>query len=82
MFCKARRGPQPLGLEFRPTPGLFFYRQIRLVMAEKLGAPAVPFAGDMAVEERYGGGVRQGPRGRGAAGKVPVFGLLPRGGKV
>ncbi len=28
------------------------------------------------------GGVRKGKRGRGAAGKVPVFGLLKRGGKV
>lgn len=28
------------------------------------------------------GGVRKGRQGRGAAGKVPVFGLLKRGGKV
>ena len=28
------------------------------------------------------GGTRKGKRGRGAAGKVPVFGLLKRGGKV
>ena len=30
----------------------------------------------------YFGGVRKGKRGRGAAGKIPVFGLLKRGGKV
>jgi transposase len=29
-----------------------------------------------------GGGVRKGKRGRGAAGKVAVFGILKRGGKV
>ena len=28
------------------------------------------------------GGKRKGKRGRGAAGKIPVFGLLKRGGKV
>ncbi len=59
-----------------------FYRKIRLVIAEKLEAEAVPFAGEIEVDESYFGGVRKGPRGRGAAGKVPVFGLLKRGGKV
>ncbi|HEX4295105.1 MAG TPA: IS1595 family transposase, partial [Rhizomicrobium sp.] len=34
------------------------------------------------VDESYFGGVRKGKRGRGAAGKVPVFGILKRGGKV
>ena len=34
------------------------------------------------VDESYFGGRRKGKRGRGAAGKVPVFGLLKRGGKV
>ena len=59
-----------------------FYRKIRLVIAERLEAEAVPFAGEIEVDESYFGGVRKGPRGRGAAGKVPVFGLLKRGGKV
>jgi len=34
------------------------------------------------VDESYFGGRRKGQRGRGAAGKVPVFGLLKRNGKV
>ena len=34
------------------------------------------------MDESYFGGRRKGKRGRGAAGKVPVFGLLKRGGKV
>jgi hypothetical protein len=34
------------------------------------------------VDESYFGGVRKGKRGRGAAGKIPVFGILKRGGKV
>jgi transposase len=33
-------------------------------------------------DESYFGGVRKGKRGRGAAGKIAVFGLLKRGGKV
>ena len=34
------------------------------------------------MNESYFGGVRKGKRGRGAAGKVAVFGILKRGGKV
>ncbi len=34
------------------------------------------------MEESYFGGARKGKRGRGAAGKVAVFGILKRGGKV
>ena len=59
-----------------------FYRKIRLVIAERLEHEAVPFTGEIEVDESYFGGVRKGRRGRGAAGKVPVFGLLKRGGKV
>jgi transposase len=38
--------------------------------------------GEIEVDESTFGGRRKGKRGRGAAGKVPVFGLLKRGGKV
>lgn len=38
--------------------------------------------GEIEVSESYFGGHRKGKRGRGATGKVPVFGLLKRGGKV
>ena len=34
------------------------------------------------MDESYFGSVRKGKRGRGAAGKVAVFGILKRGGKV
>jgi transposase-like protein len=42
-----------------------------------------PFAGEIELDESYFGarGVR-GKRGRGAAGKTPVFGVLKRGGQV
>lgn len=45
-------------------------------------ADDVPFDGEIEVDESYFDGIRKGKRGRGAAGKVPVFGLLKRGGKV
>ena len=41
-----------------------------------------PLSGEVECDESYFGGRRKGPRGRGAAGKVPVFGLLKRNGKV
>jgi len=39
-------------------------------------AGAAPFAGEIEVDESYFGGRRKGKRGRDAAGKVSVFGLL------
>ena len=39
-------------------------------------------SGEIEIDESYFGGTRKGKRGRGAAGKVPVFGLLKRNGKV
>ncbi len=41
-----------------------------------------PLRGEIEADESYFGGHRKGPRGRGAAGKVAVFGLLKRRGKV
>ncbi len=41
-----------------------------------------PLGGEVECDESYFGGKRKGKRGRGAAGKVPVFGLLKRNGKV
>jgi transposase len=65
----------------RNTAILFFHK-LREVIAYKL-AEETPFLdGEIEVDESYFGGTRKGKRGRGAAGKVPVFGLLKRGGKV
>ncbi len=38
--------------------------------------------GEVELDESYLGGHRKGKRGRGASGKVPVFGILERNGKV
>ena len=40
------------------------------------------FGEEIEVDESYFGGRRKGKRGRGAAGKTPIFGLLRRSGKV
>ncbi len=39
------------------------------------------FEGEIEVDESYLGGHRKGKRGRGAAGKTAVFGLLKRDGR-
>jgi transposase len=49
-------------------------------MASKVDRDELSGEGD--ADERYFGGVRNGRRERGAAGKVPVCGLLKRGGTV
>ena len=62
------------------TAQLFFHR-LRELIAQKQDSMIV-FEGEVEANESYFGGKRKGKRGRGAAGKVPVFGLLKRGGKV
>ena len=57
-----------------------FYMRLRRLIASKL--PSYELDGEVEADESYFGGVRKGKRGRGAAGKVAVFGLLKRGGKV
>ena len=76
----ARAAADLMGLQAN-TPTLF-YRKLRLIIAEKLETEAAEVAGEIELDESYFGGVRKGKRGRGAAGKVPVFGILKRGGKV
>ena len=61
----------------------FYYKRLRELIAARTEQEAhEAFAGEIEVDESYFGGKRKGNRGRGAAGKVPVFGLLKRGGKV
>ena len=57
-----------------------FYHRLRQLIASKL--PSYDLSGEVEADESYFGGMRKGQRGRAAAGKVPVFGLLKRGGKV
>jgi transposase len=59
----------------------YFYHRLRQIIAHEVDRGS-PLAGQIEVDESYFGGHRKGKRGRGAAGKVPVFGLLKRGGRV
>jgi transposase len=44
--------------------------------------PPRELGGEVEADESYFGGKRKGKRGRGAAGKVPVFGIIEREGRV
>ena len=59
-----------------------FYRKLRKIIRHFLERESPFLEGEIEVDESCFGGVRKGRRGRGAAGKVPVFGLLKRQGKV
>ena len=59
----------------------YYFQRLRMIITQAL-AKEMPLAGAIEVDESYFGGRRKGKRGRGAAGKVPVFGLLKRGGRV
>ncbi|MNN27592.1 ISXO2-like transposase domain protein [compost metagenome] len=58
-----------------------YYHKLRQLIAIKMGE-AEPEMAVFECDESYFGGARKGRRGRGAAGKVCVFGILKRGGKV
>jgi transposase len=64
----------------KSTAAYYFHRLRQLIY--QASKDVTPFSGEVEVDESYFGGRRKGLRGRGAAGKVPVFGLLKRGGKV
>lgn len=61
---------------------LLFYHRLRQLIYRRMLADASFLDGEIEADESYFGGVRKGKRGRGAAGKVAVFGLLKRGGRV
>lgn len=62
------------------TATLFFHKLRETIAAHTPEPP--PCDGEVEADESYFGGYRKGKRGRGAAGKIPVFGLLKRGGRV
>lgn len=63
------------------TTAAYYYHRLREIIYQAT-EDETPFAGEVEVDESYFGGKRKGVRGRGAVGKVPVFGLLKRGGRV
>ena len=77
----ARSAADILGIQ--PNTAMLFYKKIRQVISHHVDLQAHEiFDGAVELDESYFGGARKGKRGRGAAGKVVVFGILKRGGKV
>ena len=66
----------------RNTAAYYFQRLLEIIVYHLEQESHEVFVGEIEVDESYFGGSRKGKRGRGSAGKVPVFGLLKRGGKV
>lgn len=75
----ARCAANLIGVNFK-TAAYYFHRLREIINQATEGE--APFSGEIEVDESYFGGIRKGKRGRGAGGKVPVFGLLKRGGRV
>ena len=70
-------------LDIQPNSAILTYRKIRMVISHHLALAADEvFEGPVELDESYFGGRRKGRRGRGAAGKVVVFGILKRNGQV
>ena len=67
-------------LDIQPNTAIAFFMRLRKLIASKV--PSYQMDGEVEADESYFGGHRKGKRGRGAAGKVAVFGLLKRKGKV
>ena len=77
----ARSAADILGIQ--PNSAILFYRKIRMVINYHLALAADEvFEGPVELDESYFGGRRKGRRGRGAAGKEVVFGILKRNGRV
>jgi len=71
---------QQMGLSYRAV-----YRAVNTIRASIMSHGADSdelLSGEIELDESYFGGRRKGHRGRGAAGKVPVFGILERNGIV
>ena len=75
----ARSAADILGIY--PNSAVLFYHKIRMVISHYLALAADEvFEGPVELDESYFGGRRKGRRGRGAAGKVVVLGILKRNG--
>src|SRR5271154_6736524 len=73
----ARAASELVGIQ--ANSAIRFFMMLRQIIASNL--PSYELSGEVEAYESYFGGIRKGTRGRGAAGKVAVFGLLKRGGK-
>ncbi len=77
----ARTAARLVGVHRNPA-ALYFHRLREVIVQQLEAESSTMFDGEVEVDESYFGGARKGRRGRGGGGKVPVFGLLKRGGRV
>jgi transposase len=75
----ARTAAELVGVN-KNTAALFYHR-LREIIAARIEDES-PLGGEFELDESYFGGVRKGRRGQGAKGKVAVFGILKRKGRV
>ena len=76
----AYRLAQDLGVDVKVVSRV--YQRLREALFHLTELEAGRLKGEIELDEAYFGGRRKGKRGRGAAGKSVVFGLLERDGKV
>ena len=74
----ARAASELVGIQ--SNTAIRFFMRLRQLIASK--PPSYELSGEVEADESHFGGIRKSKRGRGAAAKVAVFGLLKRGGKV
>lgn len=77
----ARCASEIIGIN-RKTSAYYFQRLREIICLHLEQESQEVFGGEIEVDESYFGGARKGNRGRCSAGKIPVFGLLKRGGRV
>ena len=76
----ARKTMKELHLDYRTVQSRFM--QFRKRIAGYCNSEAKKLNGELEIDESYFGGKRKGNRGRGAANKTIVFGILERKGKI
>ena len=69
-------------VEIHRNTAVRFFHNLRVKIAQAQQDRNEQFSGTVELDESYFCGVRKGKRVMGAAGKVAVFGILKRGGKV
>ena len=77
----ARSAADLVGIQAN-TAALFYHKIRQVIMAQLDLQAEEMLGGEIELDESYFGGARKGKRGRGAAGKMIVFGILKRGNRV
>lgn len=80
LSVSAKKASQELHISYKSA--LKAYDITRRAIVEDLARDDEILKGEIELDESYFGGRRKGKRGRGAANKTIVFGILERGGKV